>query len=379
MKPLILDIPTIAVTGSSGKTMTKEMIASVLVRKMKTFKSKKNRNQTTHTRRHAKMIQAHHQAVVLEFAMGRRQGKKHCSIIQPNIGVITSIGTAHYGKLGNSIEDIVKSKSALIEYMKPTGILLINNDDDNSKLLPVEQFKGKVIRVGIKSISDFQAYCVEYRNNGMSFKVKIDNQEETFFIPVFGHHNVINALFAIAIAHHLNLTPLDINEGFKRMKIPKGRLNLIRLSENVLLIDDSFNANPQSVKAAIDVLSELGKEKTKVAVLGTMAELGEYSKTGHLEVGKYLANKQIDYLVTYKKNAEYIGQGAIGNGFNSKHIIHCDNETLLYEFVDKYIRPNTIILIKGSRVTQLDKVVKHLKHQYSRTTERIDSNANNGK
>ncbi|PTX61864.1 UDP-N-acetylmuramoyl-tripeptide--D-alanyl-D-alanine ligase [Melghirimyces profundicolus] len=348
MKPISPKIPTIAITGSAGKSTTREFVYSILKRKWKRILSTKhNRNLPSHTKNYAKKINASHKAVVLEMGLGRAPGKRHFRYIKPNISVITNIGTAHYGKLGNSIQSIAKSKSALIKYMQPKGTLLINKDDKNSKLLQTRNFKGKKITVGIQNIADYRATNIKYRNNGMSFEVKLNRKRENFFIPAFGDHNVINALFAIAIAHRLNFSPKDIRSGLKKCKLPSRRLQVIPLTNQSLLIDDSFNANPQSVKAAVDVLVKLGKKK-KIIVLGSMLELGKHSSKGHEEVGRYLAKNNVDTIYTYGKKAKKIGKAAIKHGFPSAKVHSFTERSKLHKKLKKICKSNMTILVKGS-------------------------------
>ncbi|PKM83909.1 MAG: UDP-N-acetylmuramoyl-tripeptide--D-alanyl-D-alanine ligase [Firmicutes bacterium HGW-Firmicutes-13] len=362
MKPLVLNIPTIAVTGSAGKTTTKEMIASVLQVKWNTFKSKKTRNQRYHTRLHAKQIKPRHQAVVLEFGLGRKNaGKIHCRYIQPNIGVITNVGSAHFGMLGNSIKSTAEYKSALIRYMKPNGILLINRDDKNSELLQTKNFKGEIITVGINNKADYQAEDVKYLDKGMSFKVKLDDKIKKFFLPAFGLYNVVNALFAIAISYRLKFKPSEIRAGLKKYRAPNCRFNLIKLRDQSFLIDDTYNSNPEAVKAAVDTLLKLGKEKKKIAVLGSMLELGRYSSKGHEEVGKYLS-KKVDVICSFGKRAEYIKTGAVNEGH--KKVVHFNNRKDLHRWLKKNIGPSTIILVKGSNRMRMRETVNYLKNNF---------------
>ncbi len=362
MSTLRLDIPTIAITGSAGKTTTKEMIASILETKWTIFKSYKNNNNPyLHTKKHVQMIQPWHQAVVLEFGMGREGfGKEHCSYIEPNISVITSIGFAHIGSLGNDLNGIAKAKSALIKYMNPQGTLLINQDDENSKLLQTKDFKGQIITVGIRNKATYQARNVNFSENGMSFQVILDNKPEEFFIPSFGQHNVLNALFAIAVSHRLNFSPTEIRKGLMNYDVPVRRLLIKQLVENSVLIDDSYSANPQAVKAAIDVLNEVGKDKKKVVILGSMLELGAHSQMLHEEIGKLLVQNGIDTIITYGEEAKSIADGALFNGFPPTKLYHFDDRNKLHELLGEILNHNSAILVKGSNGMKMNLTVKYL-------------------
>ncbi len=365
--PLIFDIPTIAVTGSAGKTTTKEMIASVLGAKWNILKSEKTNNQRYHTKKYADQIHSGHQAAVLEFGMGRKNaGRIHCSHIQPNISVITNIGTAHYGRLGNSIKSTAQSKSALISYMKPDGILLVNKDDKNYKLLNTTNFKGEIITVGINKKADYQAEDVKYLKKGMSFNVRLNRKKENFFISAFGSYNVINALFAVAISHRLKFKPSEIKAGLKKFKAPNMRLNLIKLRNKSLLIDDSHNSNPEAVKAAVGTFIKLGKGKKKIVVLGSMLELGKYSFKGHEEVGQYLAKNDIDVICTYGEYAKFIKTGAVNAGH--KNVKHFLNRDKMHTWLKQNIKPKTAILVKGSNRMNMYSTVNFLIHELSKVS-----------
>ena len=358
---LVLKRPVIAIAGSSGKTTTKEMIASVLQKRWKIYKSPANQNNRAHLRQHAQRIKPFHRAVVLEYGMSARGHlSRSCKIIQPNMAVVTMIGTSHIGNVGGTIENLVKAKSEIILNMKQSGTLFLNNDDMNSRKLRKGKFKGKIVTVGITGDADYQAIDVRFAERGMVFVVKMNGIKQEFFIPIFGTHNVYNALFAIAVADQLGFGPEQIKAGLKTYKRPRGRLRVYRLKNNESLIDDTFNANPNSVKAALDVLCNISKEKN-IAVLGSMSELGRYSRRGHKEVGRYLADKNISYLFTYGDGARLIGKEAISKGFPSEKVIHSVNRKSLHRQLKRTIDSGSTILVKGSHNMGMYKTVKFLK------------------
>ncbi|MBU9723616.1 MULTISPECIES: UDP-N-acetylmuramoyl-tripeptide--D-alanyl-D-alanine ligase [Bacillaceae] len=364
-------IPVIGVTGSAGKSTTTAFINSILKTKWtKIMKTPGNRNLPKHTKEMVNKIRPYHKAVILEMGLGRAAGKYHFNHIKPTIGVITNVGTAHYGRLGNSISATAKKKSAMIKYMNPKGILLLNNDDPNSKLLTTHLFKGYLVTVGIKNKAHYQGRNIKYERNGMSFQVYLNNRLESFFIPTFGEHNVINALFAVAIARKLGFSPHEIRRGLKNFKPPSRRLRVINLPENSTLIDDTFNANPQSVKAATDVLVNLGIGKQKIAVIGSMLELGSYTKKGHSEVGKYLANKGVHRIFTLGEKAEGIKKGAIASGFPRRNIHSFKNRSSLHRLLKYHITPNIVILVKGSHRMYMKETSEYIANYSLRNQKR---------
>ncbi|MGI5921851.1 MAG: UDP-N-acetylmuramoyl-tripeptide--D-alanyl-D-alanine ligase [Syntrophomonadaceae bacterium] len=365
MRTLILNKPVIAITGSSGKTTTKEMLASILRQRWKVFKTKGNKNHIRALKQYARQINKSYQAAVLELGIVTSgQLARMCRIIKPNIAVITMIGTAHIGNFGGSVEKLVKAKSEIIHSMKPTGTLFLNADDRYSQLLNTEGFLGKIITVGINNDADYQAHNIKYVAGGMTFEVRAGSATQEYFIPIYGTHNVYNALFAIAVADHLGISPSAIRAGLKTYTRRIGRLKVFRLKRDVLLIDDSYNANPQSMKAAIDVLSTVGRDKN-IAVLGNMSELGQYSQEGHSDVGRHLADKNVHLLFTLGSQARHIGIAASSAGFPEENIIHCSKRSTLHRRLRKEITNGTTILVKGSHSAAMKKTARFLRSQKS--------------
>jgi len=367
METLRLSIPVIAITGSAGKSTTKEMLASILQKKYRIFKSRNNQNAYTNTKKYAEQITAQHQAVVLEYGIKSRDSlRKHCAYIEPNIGVVTNIGTAHIGLLGNSIEGVAKAKSQLIKYMKQDGILFLNADDKNSELLDKKSFRGRIYYIGYKSSANFRLIESKYLQNGMQFKLKIGNKISTFTIPAYGEHNVYNAVMAIAVAHILGINEDQIKSGLKDYHRLNSRLIVYHLKKGVKLIDDSFSANPESLVASLSVLKALGGKK-KIAVLGSMLELGKYTLAGSEVVGKAVAKSKIDRLFTVGSGGKLIGKSAIKNGFPEDKVISVDNLIMLYPKLMNEVKENSVILIKASHDMHFKQIVEYVKEKMSYT------------
>ncbi|MDD4803048.1 MAG: UDP-N-acetylmuramoyl-tripeptide--D-alanyl-D-alanine ligase [Syntrophomonas sp.] len=362
MQTLVLKRPVIAVAGSSGKTTTKEMIASILKRQWKIYKSIANRNNRQHLSHHAKQIRPFHRAVVLEYGMSAPGHlRRSCKIIKPNMAVITMIGTAHIGNMGGSVKKLIKAKSELIANMKQSGTLFLNNDDIQSKGLNTKKFTGKIVTVGIKNAADYHAYNLRTGQQGMFFEINLAGNSQELYIPILGIHNVYNALLAVAVSDCLGFSSEQIREGLKKYKKLHGRLRVFNLKNNVCLIDDTFNANPNSVKTAIDVLGQKGAGKN-IAILGSMSELGSYSQRGHKQVGRYLADKNVDYLYTYGRGAKIIGKAAIAHGFPAVKVMHSSQRQVLHKKIKKNIERGATILVKGSHNIMMNKTVKFIKN-----------------
>lgn len=199
----------------------------------------------------------------------------------------------------------------------------------------------------------------------MEFSVTLDSKKEKLFIPTFGLHNIHNALFAVALTHKLGFTADEIRSGLANYQVPIKRLNTYDLSSNEsLLIDDTVNANPQSVKAAIDVQKEIGKGKKRIVVLGSMLELGDHTEVGHEEIGKYLADHKVDAIFTYGRAAKFINVGALDAGFDPEKVHHFKSRDELHRQLKACIEDQSVILVKGSSAMNMNKTVKYLIDRY---------------
>jgi len=337
------------------------MIASVLRTRWTVFKTPSNQNYPSATRRYAKRIRPRHRAAVLEFGMLRLGHiRAHCRAIQPTIGVITNVGTAHIGNVGNRVAGIAKAKSELIRHMKPKGTLVLNADDDNSKLLAVKGFKGKRITVGIRRQADYKAQHVKSTRRGVSFRVRLNGKNAKFRIPCLGSHNVYNALNAIAVSRALGFSAGEIKRGLARYPIPYRRLVRTECANRITIVDDTFSSNPNATKAALDVLSGFGR-KNRIAVVGYMKDLGGYAVRGHKDVGRYAARKKLTHLFTIGKLARHIAQGAKEGGMPAARIRSFRTRSALHRALKGVVGPDTAILVKGSHLLKLERTVAFLK------------------
>ncbi|MEK4229081.1 YheC/YheD family protein [Solibacillus sp. FSL H8-0538] len=354
-----LGLPIIAITGSAGKTTSKAFLASILSKKWNIFESKDYWNTTEHTKKHAAEINASHEAVVLEYGMAYPGIiTNHCSIIQPNISIVTNIGLAHVGNFDGDIKKVAEAKSELIHGMNQKGLLVINKDDENSKYLSTQQFKGETLTVGIHSVANYRAYDIHYKDNGMSFKMKLQGQEIALFIPILGEHHVYNALNAIAVADYLGFTPQEIKAGLNFKKPPR-RLTLYNCRDQITVIDDTVHSHPQGVRAAIDVLTNIGK-KRKIAIIGQMRELGDLREEEYRKVGAYIYEQGIDLLITYGFRTEEIGAEAMAKGLNQSNIYHFINKEEMHALLGEIVKQGDTILVKGASKTNMFETIKFL-------------------
>lgn len=346
-------IPTIMITGSSGKTSTKDLIAYILSEKLKVHKTMENNNSNIGVPYTIFHMKYKHEVSVLEVGMDDfGQIKNIVNYTRPDIAVITNIGTAHIEKLGSK-ENIFKAKMEITEGFNENNILIVNADDEY--LSSIKEKKYKILKISTKGKGDYNAFdIVNLGEAGVQFKCKYRNEILLLRMNAIGIHNIHNALAAIAIGDLFDLDSEQIRRGLLNFKTSALRMKTIRLANNIRIIEDCYNANPDSMKYAIDALQAF-RGGRKIAVLGDMLELGDYSIEAHEELGIYLKNK-CDLLVTVGYASKYIFEKA-KNHIESKYFV--TNEEA-YEYLNSIIMDNDIILVKGSRGMEMEKIVDYL-------------------
>lgn len=348
----------IGITGSAGKTTTKEMTASILSTKYKVLKSVANNN--LYSLMPQNLIQLHpdHQVVVLEMGMaGFGNIRKQCGVAKPSLGIVTNVGEAHVGKLGHSLANVARAKQELINGLTRGGTLILNADDPGSKRLSTRGFRGKVITLGIKNPATIRATRVKYTKNGMSFYIgKVPYQ-----IPIWGRHNVYNALAAIAVARQLNVPTPWIQKGLRSFPAPRMRLQRIKGIKNWLLINDCYNANPSAMIAGLKVLMRVAEKKHSVAVLGDMHSLGKLSLESHRKVGKFVARLNPSALITVGPQAIEIAKGASLAGYKGKIHSLPNQPAKVANYLRKNVPKGSVLYFKASRNTALEKTVNKIR------------------
>ncbi len=341
----------IAITGNAGKTTTKEMLACIIQKKWKIVKTFSNGNSPYFIKKCVKELDESYHAAVLEYGM-QKSGDiaELCQILQPNIGIITNVGLSHIGSFKDGIKAIAAGKTELIKNMLSAGKLYLNADDENSKLLDTSEYAGTIIYIGIKNSSAYHAHDIFSSENGIKFKMNLDNAVCEFQIPILGRHNVYNALFAIAVSHQLGFTPFEIKTALASFKAVYLRLNLYKY-ENYKLIDDTHNASPESTIAAIDVLCEIGKANN-ILILAASHGQGNCDE-GYIKSGKYIASQKISFLYTMENKyagpeIKQLSAAAIEAGFPPDRVMHFKNISDFYLHFKKQLTPGATCLVKGA-------------------------------
>lgn len=339
------DIPVIAVTGSSGKTTTKDLIASVLSEKYKTLKTQGNFNSEFGVPQTLINLNRSHEAAVIEMGMDHA-GEIHCSInlVKPHYAVITNIGTAHIELLGSQ-KNIFSAKMEITETLNEGDYLIVNGDDPLLALIEDKPYR--VIRVGIDGENlDLKASQVSSDGDGVRFCV----DGTRYYFPLPGRHNVYNALMSIWLGKNLGLSQAEIQRGLDHF-IPSSNRMKIYEKNGITIIDDSYNANPSSMAAALSVLKDIGEsKKRRIAVLGDMLELGDFSRNSHQEIGEKAAEIADLTIAVGEESKAYL---LSGNGGNRWYTTAREAGNYLAEIAEA----GDVILFKGSRGMHLEEAL----------------------
>ncbi|RKL65178.1 UDP-N-acetylmuramoyl-tripeptide--D-alanyl-D-alanine ligase [Salipaludibacillus neizhouensis] len=352
-----LPAKVIAITGSNGKTTTKDMVTSVLSTTYKVQKTEGNYNNHIGLPLTILRLQEDTEIVVLEMGMsGRGEIELLSNLAQPEAAIITNIGESHLQDLG-SREGISEAKFEITAGLRENGTLIIHGDEP---LLTekVDQSPFHVITFGNSETNDYCPAHIQQKSNGTYFTLK-DEAETEYFIPVLGKHNVNNALSAIAISKQMNVSIPDIKKGLEAIKITGMRTELIQGKDGVTVINDAYNASPTSMRAAIDLLQDLKHYKKKIVVLGDMLELGDKEETFHFEVGKGIDKEKINEVITFGQLGRKIAEGAKVNFPENRVFAYNDKQALIAKLKGT-VEEGDIVLLKGSRGMKLEEVVYEL-------------------
>ncbi len=346
-------IPFVGVTGSVGKTTAKDMIASVLGTRYQVLKTEGNFNNNIGLPLTLLRLDSSYGICVLEMGMDRFGEIDYLAgMVQPDVGVITNIGDAHIERLG-SRENIFKAKCELLPHIKKGGLLVLNGDDPLLSTL-----RGKT---AVKTVFCGAGEGLEYRasqtgGDGLSHiecKMTTPRMEREVTVPALGAHMIYPCLIAAAVGERFGLTPDEIEEGILRFVPTRMRMNVVRRADGITILDDAYNANPQSMRAAINVLSD-AKTGHKAAVLGDMLELGPFAPALHTSVGECLGRAGVQYLVAVGELAQNIAQGARDSGVPTVYC--CPDKESAKQVLPKIVRPDSTILVKASRGMALEEL-----------------------
>lgn len=368
----LFDIKKIGVTGSTGKTTTKEMLYAVLSEKYKTLRNLGNFN--NHIGLPLTIFNLEDDVEVGIFEMGMSEfGEIHrlADIVRPDLAVITNVGTSHIEFL-QTRENILKAKMEITDFFESNQVLLVNEDNDmlqeqalftciQEKKKADNCYKGnvRIFTAGETETADFKlSNRKDLGEDGIQFVITHNEKSVDFSLPLLGNHNGWNAMLAVGVGTLLGVSLQQAAQGLAKMESANRRLN-IEEKNGIKLIDDTYNASPDSMKAAIDVLMAVSG-KRKIAMLADILEMGEAAEEHHYQVGEYASQKQVDVVISVGKNARFIAEGAKAASQNTTVIYHEEKESLL-ETLEELLKPEDVVLVKGSNGMRMTEIVKKIR------------------
>lgn len=358
-----LALPVVGITGSVGKTTTKEMIAAGLSEDCRVYKTAGNLNSQVGVPVSVSGISFTDQIAVLELGMSEfGEMERIARVAKPTVAVITNIGVTHIEQLG-SRENILREKWHITDYLKPGDSVIVCGDNDMLSGLGDLGSGLRIITYGLKEYNQVRAYHIRKENGETFFDADVMGEKIPIRLRVRGQHMILNALAALAVSHRLHTSLLSTAQGLYRYQGASGRQQVDKV-KGFTIIDDSYNASPDSMKAALLVLTEYQKEMAQggrtVAVLGDMKELGGQAEALHLELGSFIAGLPIDEVVTVGELAHNIAWGLL-EADNKRKVREFKYNGQAAHYLKSVIRPRDVILFKGSNSMRLFDIVKELK------------------
>ena len=352
-------IPVIAITGSVGKTSTKDLVASVISQKYKTLKTIGNNNNNIGLPFTILKLQDE-EAIVLEMGMNHFGEISLLSdIAKPNICIITNIGTSHIGNLG-SRENILKAKLEILEKAQNPTIIINKDNDLLQQWYEKNKKDKKIITYGIKEKSDKTAQNIKLKEKESQFECEIKQEKTKITVPIGGEHFILNSLCAICVGEALNIEAKQIKKGIEQFKLTEKRMDITQLENGIKIINDAYNASLESMQASLQYLAGY-KNNRKIAVLGDMLELGKYSQELHEKVGKSVAENKIDLLFSTGEKSKDIVKKAKQSGMQESKIFYYEKKEKMVEQLKKQLQPGDVILLKASNGMKFFEIEEELK------------------
>lgn len=346
-----LKIKVIGITGSCGKTSTKDLIAAVLSEKYKVFKTEGNFNSEIGLPLMILKLTSEYDIAVLEMGMSNLgEIERLAKAAEPDIAVITNIGLSHLENLKTQ-ENILKAKMEIATYFNRDNVLIINAED--TMLNKISSNSYKVEKIGYNHEYDVYASNIILREDSSSFTANVLNEKYDFTLQMPGKHNILNMMLAIDVAKNLNVTLQEMNNGLKNLKATSMRLEISN-TDKICIINDCYNASPDSMKSSLEVLKNISAER-KVAILGDMYELGSKTAESHKEVGDFAKDK-VDLLIVVGENINNYE-----DGYGKDKLLKYTSKDDLIKELDSIINKNDVVLVKASRGMKFEEITNKLK------------------
>ena len=351
-----LNIKVVGITGSTGKTSTKDLVAAVLGAKFNVFKTIGNFNNEIGMPLMIFKLDKSYDVAVLEMGMSNfLEIHNLCEVAKPNVAIITNIGMSHIENL-KTRENILKAKMEITDYLTQDDVLIVNSDNDLLENIVTPNYK--IIKTGIDSKADYKACNLIIDEKKIIFNLSEKGKlvEKNIEVNIPGRHNILNSMLAVACAREMGMSYDEIVLGFKKLEVTSMRLDIIK-GEKFTIINDAYNASPDSMIAAIDVLCNT-RGNSKIAILGTMKELGDSSYNAHKQVAEYAKHKKIDLLITLGEFNEAYKEGF--NDINKYRSFKTYAEAIT--FIGDVIQPDDVVLVKASRYMKIESIVSQLEN-----------------
>jgi UDP-N-acetylmuramoyl-tripeptide--D-alanyl-D-alanine ligase len=351
----------IGVTGSTGKSTTKEMVAAVLGQRFRVLRSPGNLNNDYGLPLALLGLKPEHDLAVMELAMSAAGEIARLSrLAEPDVGVVTNVAPVHL-EFFDSVDAIARAKRELIDYLATGGeksVAILNEDDERVRKF-AEGFPGRVLTYGFSARAAFRAIDVRAAERGSAFRVVAPEWMAEFTLPAPGRHNIENAMAAITTANFCGLAPGEIQKGLAGFENLHRRSEILTLPNGVTVIDDCYNSNPLAMERMLEVLAEWPGARRRIVIAGEMLELGPSSPELHRAVGRQCAQRGVDVVVAVEGDARFFLEGAAEGGIQSLHFFPDAKQA--GEFCRRFLGPGDVVLVKGSRGVHLETVIEMLK------------------
>jgi UDP-N-acetylmuramoyl-tripeptide--D-alanyl-D-alanine ligase len=351
------NIPVIAVTGTCGKTTTKDVITHILSHYLKVTSTVQSFNGFRRSLPYLLTIDDSIQAAVFETPVGQPGGLEYqCKHFRPDIGIITNIGSYHLDAC-RTVERYIKAKAEMVSGLSANGILLLNCDDENIKKINLTGFKGRIVYFGIKNKADFQGSDIKYSNSGMEFLLTFQNVKYPVFVQGYGEHQVYNALAAMAAVHELGIGMKEAAEVLTSYEKLPHHLEMLNGINGSIIIDDTWNFNSTGLTAALKTLVNIAKDKKKIVLLGELQKTGEHTREIANDLGKLIIDLGIDTLITVGETIKLVANAVMENGGHTK-IMMFNNTADIYDLLKEVLDENTILLGKANEEKPIRDLVR---------------------
>jgi UDP-N-acetylmuramoyl-tripeptide--D-alanyl-D-alanine ligase len=349
------DLPIVAVTGSNGKTTTKDMIASVLCTRFRTAKTAGNYNNHIGVPLTLFDLDARHESAVVEIGMNHvGEIARLAAAVRPKVGVITNVSAAHMETM-RDVDTVAQAKAELLEALPPDGTAVLNWDDPRVKALWARG-PSNVVSFGTSPDAEVRAVGIDAHPDGVSFELADGDRVE---LPLPGRHNVMNALAAIAVGRIMGVPDDSAVAALAAFESSPMRMRTVQVGR-LIILNDAYNCNPGSLRAALAALTDIAAGRPTAAALGDMLELGEMSEEAHREAGEAAAVLGVDYLFLFGNEVKALRRGAIEQGMPPERVHIYEDKAALAKAVRSQLPASAVLLVKGSRGVRMEEVVESL-------------------